>query len=127
MLASQANLWRGEDGLLYPSTMTADPRSNRGPRSVGQLMSDEEATFGRVLKRARALEKLNLRVQGLLDPEVARRCRVANVRAGQLIFACTSQGVATRLRLQSPQLLERLHAAGLEEIEEIEVRMMVTG
>lgn len=89
------------------------------------MMSDSGATFGKVLRRARALERLNVRVQGLLDNDIARHCQVANVRGGQMIFACTSPGCATRLRMQAPALLQRLHATGFDDIEGIQVKMMV--
>lgn len=105
--------------------MTANKRPGQAPISIGQLMNDADSNFGRVLQRARALSQLNQRVSGLLDADLARNCQVANVRDGRMIFACTSPGSATRLRMLSNELLENLHAAGLEEIELIEVKMVV--
>lgn len=86
-------------------------------------MSDSEAAFGKLLRRARALERLNRRVSGLLGADLARHCQVANVRDRRLIFACDSAACATQLRLQTSKLLEQLHAVGLEEIEGVEVKM----
>lgn len=91
--------------------------------SVGQLMSSPEGGFGRILKRARAIERLGKKVSGLLDPDLAGICQVANVRDGRLIFVCKSSGGATKLRMQAPALLKQLHDVGLGEIEEIEVKM----
>lgn len=104
--------------------MTPDSRPDTRPLSVAQLMTDSEGGFARILRRARAIERLGQKVSGLLDDDIAGRCTVANVRGGQLIFACTSAGAATRLRMQSQALLEQLHAVGLEEIESIEVKMI---
>jgi hypothetical protein len=97
------------------------------PLSVGELMRGGESGFGKILERARALEKLNQQISRMLDDDLARNCQVANVRDGRLIFACRSAGSATRLRLQGNQLLEDLHSAGLNDIESIEVKMMVSG
>lgn len=103
--------------------MTRNSRSNRSALSVRQLMADSEGGFGRVLQRARSLEQLSRQVSGLLDPDMARHCQLANVRDGRMIFACSSPGCATRLRMQAPDLLEQLHAAGMEDIDAIEVKM----
>jgi hypothetical protein len=105
--------------------MASKNRSNSAPLSISQLMSGSETGFGRILKRAEALNQLNHRVSRLLDDDLAIHCQVANVRDGRMIFACTSPGSATRLRLQARQLIDQLHAAGLKDIEVIEVRMMV--
>lgn len=86
-------------------------------------MTGTEGGFGKVLKRARALERLGRKVSGLLDNDLARVCQVANVRDGRLIFVCSSPGGATKLRMQSPTLLEQLHEVGLDEIEAIEVKV----
>lgn len=91
--------------------------------SVGELMSYPEGGFGRMLKRARAIERFGRKVSALLDPDLARICQVANVRDGRLIFVCTSSGGATKLRMQAPALLEQLHEVGLGEIEKIAVKV----
>ena len=106
--------------------MTGEKRPARAAMSVRQLMNDAETGFGRVLQRARALDQLNQRVSGLLGPELARSCQVANVRDGRIIFVCRSPGCATRLRMQSRQILGDLHAAGLAEIEAIDVKVDVS-
>lgn len=105
--------------------MASSNRPNSNPLSINQLMTGSDTGFGKVLKRAEALNRLNHRVSRLLDDDLARHCQVANVRDGRMIFACTSPGCATRLRMQARQLIEQLHAAGLKDIEVIEVRMML--
>lgn len=104
--------------------MPPDSRPDTQPISVSQLMTESQGGFARILQRARALDRLGQKVSGLLDDDLARRCTVANVRRGQLIFACSSAGAATRLRMQSQALLEQLHAVGLDKIESIEVKMV---
>lgn len=90
-------------------------------------MADPEGGFGKILKRARALERLGNRVSGFLGEDLAGQCQLANVREGKMIFTCNSSGVATRLRMQAPALLEQLHAVGMKEIREIEVKLALGG
>jgi hypothetical protein len=104
--------------------MAGNSRQSNAPLSIRQLMSDSGSGFGKLLKRAKAISQLDRRVSRLLDPELARFCQVANLRDGRLILACSSPGCATRLRMQANSLLDQLHAAGLQEIEAIEVKMM---
>ena len=106
--------------------MVERPQSKSGPLGVNELLSESEGSFGKLLARARALEQLNSRVSRLLDDDLARHCQLANVRDGRMIFACNSPGCATRLRLEAPNLLQQLHDAGMEEIEAIEVRMIMS-
>ena len=103
--------------------MSDHKQAKNAPLRVSELMQSSETSFGKVLQRARALEQLNQQISGLLDDEIARNCQVANIRDGRLIFACKSSGSATRLRMQANQLLDDLNAAGLDEIEAIEVKM----
>lgn len=93
--------------------------------SVRELMTSTQGGFGDILKRARAIDRLNQRVSRLLESDLAQHCQLANVRNRTLIFACDSPACATRLRFHAPKLLDELHAAGLEEIEAIEVKMMI--
>jgi hypothetical protein len=93
------------------------------PQGINELLSDSESGFGRIIKRARALERLNRRISGLLDDDLARHCQLANVRDHRMIFACDSPACATRLRMLAPDLLDQLHEAGMHEIEAIEVKM----
>jgi len=104
--------------------MAGQSRLKSAPLSINELLSESEGSFGKVLQRARALDRLNRRVARLLDDDLARHCQLANVREGRLIFACNSPACATRLRLQAPSLLQQLHDAGLEDIEAIEVKMI---
>jgi len=104
--------------------MPEDSRPRNSPKRVDQVLAEWQHNFGRILQRARAIERLNRRVSKLLDAELARHCLVANLRDGKLIFACTSPACATRLRMEAPELMAQMHAVGLTDIEAIEVKMM---
>ena len=107
--------------------MSTENRKPRAPQSIRQLMSSNEPGFGKVLQRARAIEQLNQSVMALLPDDLMKGCRVANVRDGKMIFSCSSSGIATRLRMQSNQLLRDLQAAGMTDIQSVEIKMMMPG
>lgn len=107
--------------------MVSKSRYSNEAQSISQIMSDPKAAFGKLLQRARAIERLNRRVSGLIGADLARHCQVANLRDGKLIFACTSPACAARLRMEAPELLVQLQAVGLTDIEAIEVKMMMPG
>ena len=115
--------WHNLRAVKYAVRMGGTNLKDRDARSVGELMSESGSGFGRILQRARTLDQLNSRIMPLLEPKLASHCRVANVRDGRLVFVCSSPSCATRLRLQSPELIERLHALGMEAIEGIVVRI----
>lgn len=104
--------------------MPDDSRPRNSPKSVDQVLAEWQDNFGRILQRARAIERLNRRVSGLIGADLARHCQVANLRDGKLIFACTSPACAARLRMEAPELLAQLQAVGLTDIETIIVKMM---
>lgn len=104
--------------------MPDDSRPRNSPKRVDQVLAEWQDNFGRILQRARAIERLNRRVSGLIGADLARHCQVANLRDGKLIFACTSPACAARLRMEAPELLAQLQAVGLTDIETIIVKMM---
>ena len=104
--------------------MSGKVRPIHAPELVADLMSESQGGFGRILRRARQLERLNRQIQTLLEPHLACSCRLINIRQDTMVFGCTSAACATQLRMLAPDLVRRLHQAGLDEIEKIEVRMM---
>jgi hypothetical protein len=58
-----------------------------------------------------------------VDPSLAHRFQLANVRHKRLILLAPSAAWATRLRMETPRLLETLHQAGFPELSEVEIRV----
>jgi hypothetical protein len=69
------------------------------------------------------LLKVQQILSGSVDPSLADRFQVANVRQGRLILLAPSAAWATRLRMDTPRLLETLHRAGFPELSDIEIRV----
>lgn len=74
-----------------------------GPRDVHSILEDDR--LSRLVARARALLEIERAVHGNLNPELARHCRVVNLRDDSLLLATTSAAWATRLRYEIPRLL----------------------
>ena len=62
-------------------------------------------------------------VRAHLDDDVARHARVADFRDGRLTLVVPTAAWATRLRMQSVQLVRRLDEAGLDSVRSLEVRV----
>lgn len=107
--------------------MTRSPPSGGrgGPaRPVRDLLgSDGDAALQRVLAHARDLARLDRVVRSLLDDDTARHARVADLRDGRLTLVVPTAAWATRLRMQSVQLVRRLDEAGLDSVRSLDVRV----
>ena len=109
--------------LQYASSVARSPQS--GPKAV--RLSDIVATRGssleRVLRHAEWLMQLQELLSASVEPALANRFQVANVRQNRLILLAPSAAWATRLRMQAAHLLETLHQRGFGDLREIEVRV----
>jgi hypothetical protein len=99
----------------------------RKPRPVSELLKAGDSTLGRLLARAREIERLDQKLARLLDPDVAARVRVAVRRDHRLVLLTPSAALATRLRMDSGQILQGLHRAGEKAITELSVRVAPIG
>jgi hypothetical protein len=78
------------------------------------LGTESEPRLRSLAERAQWLDILDRQLRQSLPPELANRCRLANVRAGRLVFLVDAAALSTRLRLHTPPLLEAARKAGLE-------------
>jgi len=76
-----------------------------------------------MLRRAQSLLRLQKVLAGSVDPPLADRFQVANIHRHRLILLAPTAAWATRLRMQTPQLLESARQAGHEELREVEIRV----
>lgn len=100
----------------------------RGARAVTEIAVTEIAgaddrSLAGLLARARQLERLDRALAEQLDARYAPHVRVANVRQGLLILATPVAPIATRLRMEAPQLLEALNAVYPGELTTLEIRV----
>ncbi len=66
-----------------------------------------------MVQHARMLAVLDATLRQCLPPELAHRCRLANLRDGTLVFHTSSPAFVSALRLQAPALLEAAAAIGV--------------
>ncbi|HSX59777.1 MAG TPA: DciA family protein [Tahibacter sp.] len=91
-----------------PSSAATSRRSSSGPKPVG-----ETSPVASLIKRARALEALDLRLRLTLPPAIRPHCCLADARQGRVIFLANSSTWAAKLRLhQTPILAEAQKALG---------------
>ena len=103
--------------------MTRHSQSGKKTRRGADVLSDHGSNLGRLLKRGSLLMQLQHLLSGFLDPSLANRFQVANVRNGKLVLVTPAAAWATLLRMQSQQLIAALREAGYKDIDSIEVRI----
>ena len=103
--------------------MARNPPSDHKARSPAEILTDPATSFGGLLERASLLLRLEKRLGALLEPTLAAQCRVANLRQNRLILVVPGAAWATRLRMESPGLLETLRRSGLPDLAAIDVRV----
>lgn len=80
----------------------------KNQKSIDFLVQSETSVLKNILNKLELINKLNLALAKLLDPELQPHCQVANYRDGQIVIQVDSPVFATLLRFQLPQLLSAL-------------------
>lgn len=70
--------------------------------------------LGRLVERARQLEALDQKLRCCLAPPLSQHCRLANIREDRLVFMASSANWASKLRMQTAQLLAAAASLGLD-------------
>ena len=103
--------------------MTRLPQSGKTTQRISEVLNDPDSSLGNLLERASYLMQLETLLTGLFDSDLATQFQVAATRKNRLILISPSASWATRLRLQAPRLIRSLHAAGVRQIEHIDIRV----
>ena len=107
--------------------MTRFPQSAKKTRRVGEFLtntgSDTGSRLGNLMQRAAYLMQLESLLSSLVEPDLAAHFQVAAARKNRLILISPNASWATRLRMQAPRLISSLHAAGVRQIEYIDIRV----
>jgi len=91
--------------------------------SVQTLMRQSNTGLGKILAHARVLNRLDNRLEAIIDPTLSPHCQVADFRTHCLTLICSSATFATRIRMISQQLLDSFKEEGEHGIERIEIRI----
>ncbi len=103
--------------------MTRLSQSGKTTQRVSEVLNDPDSSLSNLLERASYLMQLETLLTGLLDSDLAAQFQVAAARKNRLILISPSASWATRLRMQAPRLISSLHAAGVRQIEHIDIRV----
>jgi len=103
--------------------MARHPQSDPSAVLPSDILSKRGSSLGGVLTHARLLLQLQNLLAGSVDPSLANRFQVANLRQDRLILLAPSAAWSTRLRMETPRLLGTLHHAGHAHIRAIEIRV----
>ncbi len=99
------------------------PHSGKTTQRVCEVLKDPDSGLSNLLERASYLMQLETLLTGLLDTDLAAQFQVAAARKNRLILISPSASWAIRLRMQAPRLISSLHAAGVRQIEHIDIRV----
>lgn len=103
--------------------MSQSPHSRVKPSWVGELITNPGSNVGAFYDHARVLASLDSLLSGFLSPDLASRFQVANLRQDCLILITPSASLATRLRLQTREILSLLHASGFRQVQNLVVHV----
>ena len=81
------------------------------PSLPGHKPVSETPPIASLVKRARALEALDLRLRLTLPPSLRPNCCLADARAGRVVFLANSSTWAAKLRLHQTAILAEAHKA----------------
>ena len=102
---------------------------NRGPSSatrptrVGEVLADPNSSFSNLLQQARTLARVEAILADFAGSELAARFQVAALRQDRMVLLTPSAAWATRLRLQSSEMLEFLQNSGFAHLRYIDIRV----
>jgi len=90
---------------------------------VGEVISAGGHSLGSLLSHARVLARLETLLRGFIGAHTTTQLQVANLREDRLILITPTATSATRLRLQTPQLLSFLQSSGYAQLRHIDIRV----
>ena len=103
--------------------MSRLPQSGKTTQRVAEVLNDPDSSLSNLLDRASYLMQLEALLTSLLDSDLSAQFQVAAARKNRLILISPNASWATRLRMQAPRLISSLHAAGVRQIEYIDIRV----
>lgn len=103
--------------------MTRLSQSGKTLQRVSEILNNPDSSLGNLLERAGYLMQLETLLTSLLEAGLADQFQVAAVRKNRLILVSPSASWATRLRMEAPRLISSLQAAGVRQIEHIDIRI----
>lgn len=90
---------------------------------MSRLLKAPSRGLARLMAQARRLQTLDQRLHKLVEPQIADLVQVAALHDDCLVLVTPSAALATRLRMDSDELLRALNAEGGQHIQELQIRI----
>ena len=97
--------------------------STEFPQPMSRLLKAPSRGLARLMAQARRLQALDQRLHKLVEPQMAAQVQVAALHDACLVLVTPSAALATRLRMDSDELLRALNAEGGQHIRELKIRI----
>jgi len=98
------------------------PPKQSNKRTLAKIIG-ECVPVAALAQRARALDALDRKLRQPLPDALRRQCRLADVRAGRLVFLATSSVWATKLRMHQAAILAEARITSGLQIEKFAVKV----
>ena len=102
--------------------MVRSPRHRDRASSVSEILTEAEDSFSALISHARSLCHAESILFGHAGPETPH-FRVAAIHPNRIVLLTPTAAWATRLRMQSEQMLRILQSSGYERIRHIDIRV----
>ncbi len=91
------------------------------PNAVDNLLNQPEGNVKALLDRLTKIQTIDKKLHEYLAPEMAKHCRVANIRKSTLVLAVDSPAWSHKLRFQLPDLLSYFRNTGFLNLANIDI------
>ena len=103
--------------------MTRYSQSGDKTSRVSEVLTDPHSSLGGMLRRAGLLMQFEHLLSSDLDPELSGQFQVAAIHGNRVVLVSPGAAWATRLKMQSAQMIGSLRRAGYTDIDKIEIRV----
>lgn len=104
------------------------PQKTVPGQKINQLLAADQpfrSPLQNLLRKANAQIGWTRDVRALLPPELARDCRVLDIRDGTLVIGCRSAASATRIRFEATTLMVDLRSlADFSGVRDVRVQLV---
>jgi len=103
--------------------MARHPQSDQEAVRTSEVLPGPSSSLGKTLQHVRLLQRVQRILSVSLEPSLRDQFQVANIRQNRLILLAPSSAWATRLRMESANLIHAMREAGFAELCSVEVRV----
>jgi hypothetical protein len=95
--------------------------AKKRPQTVNKILNDPNGDVQFLMHRLSTITALKEQLPQFLSEDIAKHCRVINLRSSTLVIAVNSSIWANKLRFKLPDLLSDFRTAGYSGLSKIEI------